>query len=218
MEGKKVAAIVPAFNEEKTIKGVVEALLETKNISEVIVVDDGSLDQTSKIAKEAGARVIKLKENKGKGTALEIGTRSTDAEIFLFSDADLLGIKSFHFERLLFPVLESEVDMTIGTIDRRNFGKVWAWLLLKVESPFAGTRVLKREFWESVPEEFKKEYFVESALTYFAKKRNLKIKNFILEGVFHLIKERKYGFSLGVIARTKMFFQIIIANILLRLP
>jgi len=217
MKKEKVAAVVPAFNEEKTIKAVVEALLKTPFIDEVIVVDDGSSDNTFKIAKEAGAKVIKLKENKGKGKALEIGTNSTDASLLLFSDADLVGIKPSHFQKLIEPVLQGKVDMCVGAVDRRNFNKFLAWLLPKVESPFAGMRALKREFWESIPKEYKREYFVESALTYFAKKNNLRTHSFILDGVSHLIKERKYGFSFGVAARAKMFLQIAIVNILLRL-
>jgi len=217
MKKEKVAAVVPAFNEEKTIKDVVEALLKTPFVDEVIVVDDGSSDNTSKIAKEAGAKVIKLKENQGKGEALEIGTNSTDASFFLFSDADIVGVKPSHFQKLIEPVLERKVDMCVGAVDRGSLNRFLAWLLPKIESPFSGMRALKREFWESIPKEYKKGYFIESALTYFAKKNNLKIHSFILDGVSHLIKERKYGFSSGFRARAKMFLQIAIVNILLRL-
>jgi len=217
MKKEKVAAIVPAFNEEKTIKAVVEALLKTSFVDEVIVVDDGSSDNTSKIAKEAGAKVIKLKENQGKGRALEIGTEQTDASIFLFSDADLIGIKPSHFQKLVKPVLQQKVDMCVGTVDRRNLNKFLARFLPKVESPFSGMRALKREFWESIPKEYKKRYFVESALTYFAKKNNLKTHSFILDGVSHLIKEKKHGFSFGIRARAEMILQIVIVNILLRI-
>ena len=217
MKREKVAAIVPAFNEEKTIKDVIEALLKTSFVDEVIVVDDGSVDNTFKIAREAGAKVIKLKENQGKGKALQIGTEQTNASIFLFSDADLIGIKPSHFQKLIEPVLAGKADMCVGAVDRRNFNKFLAWFLPKVESPFAGMRALKREFWESIPREYKKGYFVESALTYFAKKNNLKIHSFILDGVSHLIKEKKHGFSFGFRARAKMLLQIVIVNILLRI-
>jgi len=217
MAKKKVAAIVPAFNEEKTIGNVLESLLRTPFVDEIIVVDDGSWDKTSQIAEKKGVKVIKLKENQGKGRALQVGIDSTDASILLFSDADLLGIKPWHFQKLVEPVLKGKADMCVGTIDRKNLRKVLSWFLPKIESPFTGMRALKREFWESVPKEYKEEFFVESALTYFAKKRGLRIHSFILDGVSHIIKEKKYGFFFGLKARTKMFLQIAIINIFLRI-
>lgn len=218
MEKEKVAAIVPAFNEEKTIGKVIEALLAVPEIDEIIVVDDGSNDKTSQIAQKFKVKLIRLKENIGKGQALEIGSRATQAKILLFTDADLLKIKPSHFQKLLEPVLKNQVEMTVGSVDRSNFSKIFRWILLKVESPVAGMRVLKREFWEKIPEEYKKRYFVESALTYFAKKYKIKTKFFILDGVSHLIKEKKYGFVFGTKARAKMFAEIVLVNILLRLP
>ena len=65
--------IIPAFNEEKTIKKVVESI--KKYCKNIIVVDDGSFDNTYQQAKKSGAKVIKLKTNQGYDQALEIGFR-----------------------------------------------------------------------------------------------------------------------------------------------
>ena len=69
----KSIALVPAFNEEKTIKEVISRL-KYVNLNS-IVVDDGSIDRTSEIAKKNGAIVIRNKKNRGKGEALKIGFR-----------------------------------------------------------------------------------------------------------------------------------------------
>ena len=68
---KKPFIIIPAFNDEKTIKKVVKSI--KRHCKNIIVVDDGSFDNTYKQAKKSGAKVIKLETNKGYDQALEIG-------------------------------------------------------------------------------------------------------------------------------------------------
>ena len=68
---KRILAIIPCYNEENTIGSVV---LKTKRfVNQVLVVDDGSDDETKTIAKEAGANVVSHKKNKGKGSAIQTG-------------------------------------------------------------------------------------------------------------------------------------------------
>ena len=112
----KVAAIVPAYNEEQTVGDVVRCLKASPLIAEVIVVSDGSNDQTAIRAKEAGAIVVELKENVGKGGAMKEGTAHT-ADIFLFIDADLVGLTQNHISTLLEPVLNDRAEMTVGVFE-----------------------------------------------------------------------------------------------------
>jgi polyprenyl-phospho-N-acetylgalactosaminyl synthase len=82
-------AIVPAYNEEKRVGSVVRSLLDLVDV--VVVVDDGSYDNTSKAAKDAGATVIRHKINRGQGAALETGhvyARNKYADYVLHFDAD----------------------------------------------------------------------------------------------------------------------------------
>ncbi|MCD6429294.1 glycosyltransferase family 2 protein [bacterium] len=213
----KIAAIIPAFNEEKTIANVIRAAQATHSIDEIIVVDDGSSDNTGKIAKDCGVRVIRLKKNQGKGQALDRGVKATNASILVFIDADLINLTPGHLYKLIEPLLREEFDMVIGTVDRSELGQVFCWIVEKTESPFAGTRALKREFWEEIPDKYKKDYYIESVLTYFAKKKSLKIKPIILHNVTHLIKEKKHGIWHGIRARAKMFGQMALINIILRI-
>ncbi|TRO62034.1 glycosyltransferase family 2 protein [Candidatus Bathyarchaeota archaeon] len=85
----KTFAVIPAYNEEKYVGGVVKDV--KKHCDRVIVVDDGSRDETAKTAEDAGATVLKLSKNKGKGFALRTGTRRAveeGADILVFIDAD----------------------------------------------------------------------------------------------------------------------------------
>ncbi len=88
----KSIALVPAFNEEKTIQEVISRLKDVNLNS--IVIDDGSVDKTSEIAKKNGAIVIRNDKNKGKGEALKIGFRYVlenlpDVENIVLVDSDL---------------------------------------------------------------------------------------------------------------------------------
>jgi len=213
----KIAAIIPAYNEEKTIANVIKATKQSRFLDEIIVVDDGSIDGTKKIAQDLGIKVISNPKNLGKGKALIKGVEITDADILLFLDADLVKLTKEHLTMLLEPVIKGKVDMTVGAIDRKMFGNFLNEWFRKTESPFSGMRAIKRSFWDRIPNNYKKKFYVESAITYFAKRDNIKVQPFVLEGVRHIVKEKKMGFWQGTKARWKMNFQIVFINIALRL-
>jgi len=86
----KICAVIPTFNNETTISEVVEKA--RCEIDHMVVVDDGSTDETARLAEDAGAHVIRVSKNKGKGNALRIGFRYALANNFdaiITLDADL---------------------------------------------------------------------------------------------------------------------------------
>jgi glycosyltransferase involved in cell wall biosynthesis len=89
MKSSRTIAILPAFNEAKHIGKVI---LETKKqVDSVLVIDDGSTDNTSEVAKKSGARVIRLENNSGVGYASRIGLKQAIKDkfgIIIFLDAD----------------------------------------------------------------------------------------------------------------------------------
>ncbi len=91
-----VSAIVPAFNEEKTVFNVISTLQSSSLINEVICINDGSSDRTKEILErfknDKKVKVINLDKNKGKGNALAVGIKHSKGDILLFIDADLINL------------------------------------------------------------------------------------------------------------------------------
>ena len=83
-----ITMILPAFNEEENIQLTVSKLLEMYPDYEVLVVDDGSEDDTAKLAESEGAQVIRNRVNKGYGASLKQGMRKAKGDIVVFMDAD----------------------------------------------------------------------------------------------------------------------------------
>ena len=123
-----VVAIVPAKNRVDSIASTVTALVELDMIGEVVVVDDCSIDGTGEMARKAGARVVTLERNLGKGGAVAAGVAASGApESYLLIDADL-GASAAHAKILLQPLADDQADMTIGIFPKtgrsRGFGIV----------------------------------------------------------------------------------------------
>ena len=87
-EPSDVTIVIPAFNEGEAIGGVVSSLAAAGPWREIIVVDDGSQDDTSARARAAGATVVRHPYNKGNGAAVKSGIRSAAGEYVLIVDGD----------------------------------------------------------------------------------------------------------------------------------
>ncbi|MFA5853586.1 MAG: glycosyltransferase [Patescibacteria group bacterium] len=210
---RSVAAIVPALNEEKTVGDVVRVLKASKSIGEVVVVDDGSVDRTSEEAKRAGARVVRLDHNVGKGGALLAGAQATTAGIFFFCDADFIGLTPAHVERLLAPVKEGRLVMCAGLRDRGPLvTRVIAHLPL-----LSGERALERRVLEAVVPRFLEGFRVEMALNYACRARGWRYGSIPTLGVGQVRKMQKIGFWRGLAAYAKMIWEIGDALIRVRL-
>ena len=111
----KILAIIPAYNESRFIGSVV---LKLKTLPvEILVVDDGSTDDTADIARAAGADVLRLETNQGKGTALNAGLVKAsqahpDAIVLIDADGQHLPDELFQVVR---PILEKKADIAIGS-------------------------------------------------------------------------------------------------------
>lgn len=200
-----VSVIIPAYNEENTIENVLKAVVESNAGDEVIVVSDGSTDMTAEIAKKY-AKVIELKKNVGKGGAVKKGVEAAQGDVILMLDADLIGLKKEHIIDLLQPVLRGEADMTIGLFANGRFSTDFAQI---VAPQLSGQRALKRSIIESISSLDATKYGIEIALTKYARRYKIKVKNVYLKDLTHVMKEEKLGFIPGVKARIKMYWDII---------
>jgi glycosyltransferase involved in cell wall biosynthesis len=103
-----------AFEEEATVGDVVTGCRRARPDCEVIVVDDGSRDRTSTIARRAGATVLRLRTNAGKGRALRTGIEHARGDIVVFLDADGQDDPA-DLPRLVAPVEAGAADLVIGS-------------------------------------------------------------------------------------------------------
>jgi dolichyl-phosphate beta-glucosyltransferase len=134
-----LSIIIPAYNEAvrlaKTLHIIVAYLRDSWPEAELIVVDDGSTDQTAALAREtfayaAGLRtsVISYKSNLGKGRAVRLGLLAARGDVALFSDADL-STPITETPKLVDPIMSGECDLTFGSraLDRNLIGVHQPW-------------------------------------------------------------------------------------------
>ena len=202
----KVAAIVPAYNEEHRIWSVLSVVENCPQVNEIIVVDDCSTDGTRNcIPSDDGIRAVSLERNLGKGGALWAGVRQTAADVLLFLDADLVGLEEHHIGSLLRPVVEDEAEMCVGVFQG---GRMWTDLWQKIVPYISGQRAMRREVFLSAPYLQGARFGVEVALTHHARQCGFRINWVPLVGVTHVMKEEKMGVVSGLGARARMYWDM----------
>jgi dolichol-phosphate mannosyltransferase len=116
---KKISIIVPVYNEEKTIKEVMDSIIKVrlpnKILKEIVVVDDGSKDNSYNILKKIrGIRLIQHRVNQGKGAAVSTGLREATGDTLVIQDADLEYNPKF-LNSLLSPIVAGKECIVYGT-------------------------------------------------------------------------------------------------------
>ncbi|EOD00616.1 glycosyltransferase family 2 protein [Caldisalinibacter kiritimatiensis] len=200
-----VTAVIPAYNEEKTIGDVISTVKQVDLVDSIVVVSDGSEDRTADIAKLHDVEVIELEENMGKGGAIRKGVDNSKGDIILFLDADLIGLKTVHITKLLLPVINDECDMTIGVFSNGRFATD---LAQKVAPYLSGQRAVKRHIIEGMDNIDITNYGVEVAITKYVNRYDIKTNEVILDNLTHVMKEEKLGVVKGLAARLKMYWDI----------
>lgn len=122
-----LSIVIPAKNEAGAIGAVVARAVETYPDAEVIVVDDGSTDDTASVAEGAGAKVVKHPESLGNGAAVKAGARAAQGDVIAFMDGD--GQHDAGEFGPLLAKLDEGYDMIIGARDsgsHANFGRLYA--------------------------------------------------------------------------------------------
>ncbi len=207
------AAIIPTYNEEINVAGVLEVLHASAVLDEIILVDDGSSDRTVEILTQAAStdarfRVIQHETNSGKGQAIFTGWAATTAPILLLLDADLKDLTTNHIQALLDPVINHETDMTLGLFRGGHLGTDISHRI----TPFlTGQRGLRAEMLKYLSRDASAGYGFEVALTMAAHQKGYRKRVVNLDGVWHpssqLRSER--GFWLGTIWKARMYGQIV---------
>lgn len=114
-----ISVIIPVLNESPTVASVVEFAHRNPNVTEVIVVDDGSIDGTPELARQAGARVV-TSTLLGKGASMEDGAWAAHNDIVLFLDGDLSNLAEDLIERMTTPLIEGRCDFVKARFERAS--------------------------------------------------------------------------------------------------
>jgi polyisoprenyl-phosphate glycosyltransferase len=202
-----VTAIIPAYNEEHNIGAVLDILTNSPLIKEIIVVSDGSDDQTVNVAAAYEAvRVIDLLDNRGKGGAVKAGLENSSSDLILILDADLIGLQEEHIRALLQPIISGRTTMTTGLFEK---GRPVTDLAQKVAPFLSGQRALKRELLEKISDMDLSRFGLEVALQRYVEEQDVDHELVQLPLLSHIMKEEKLGFWKGISARAKMYWEII---------
>ena len=165
---QKVSVIIPAYNEENTVARVVEVIRKVSCVDEIIVVNDGSSDNTAQEASGAGAIVINHEVNKGKGEALYTGYKHAECDIIAFIDADIHNLTSKKVEAMIKPILTGKTEIT-KTKFARESGRVteltakpllnFFFPEISFEQPLSGQFAARKEILKKI--HFEKDYGVD---------------------------------------------------------
>ncbi len=203
----KFSCIIPAYNEWSRIAKVIETVLACHEIDEVIVVNDGSTDNTREIIDSfVHPKLQKIhQKNGGKAQAIFTGIGQSRWEYIVMIDSDLLNLKSEHITALLYPIVENISDVSLSI--RENSLGIYKFLGTDFVS---WERVLPRSLFEE------KEYFtswpgfwLEVKLNKKIIEKNYRVKNIYLPWVISPRKSTKYGFIHWTLADWKMNFDIL---------
>jgi polyisoprenyl-phosphate glycosyltransferase len=211
MNTNKLSLIIPVYNEEAKIKGVIEPARQLDEITEIIVIDDGSTDATAAMVEEeivldSRIRLIHHPHNIGKGQAIFTGWHSAQASYIILLDGDLLGLKPNNIQHLYQPVMDGEMDMTVGVFRNAHWRtdishRVVPWL--------SGQRCLKYPLLGELSHEAAAGYGIETALTIIAQTKGWRYQYVPLDGVWHIPIEDRRGPLKGIGAKATMYMQII---------
>ena len=196
--------MIPAYNEAANVARVV-GVARAAALGPVLVVDDGSHDATAEIARYAGAEVLTLAKNRGKGGAVVAGAAHLCAEVVVLLDADLLGLTPQHVRALAEPVLSGTAEMTRGIFS----GGRWRTTTAQRLTPqLNGQRGVVRERLLEVAGLATSRYGLEVAITEHAKRWRWRVTEVPLPGMSQVMKEEKRGFWAGFLVRLKMYTEI----------
>ncbi|MBI2176326.1 glycosyltransferase [Candidatus Woesearchaeota archaeon] len=187
-------AIVPCYNEERTVGNVLKVLTTSPEIRKVIVVNDGSTDGSEAIIKQFNVQLISNRKNAGKGESVRMALAHVTTKFVLMCDADLNGLRHDSVAALLDPLKKNPNIMTIGLRDKDwHFGsKVLKKKLMILL--LSGERALPTRHLRAVcadPRSAK--YGLEAVLNFYCRRNGVRTVKVDLEGVRDTSKLQKQG-------------------------
>ncbi len=192
---EKATAIICVYNEQDTVKDVIIATSLEEHIGEIIVVNDGSSDNSKTIIDSLKSRydvtVIHFDQNMGKGHAMAVGVENSSHEIVVFVDADQTSIAPNYTTELIMALVNKECDMAIGytTVD-------FFRMEINIMRILAGERALFKSDIMPILDKLKESRFgVETLLYFYYISLDKSVKFTKISGLSHRNKYKKASFK-----------------------
>jgi polyisoprenyl-phosphate glycosyltransferase len=203
-----VSVIIPTYNDVDVLPRIVEVVKQSNIVDEIIIVNDGStIENTKKIHKVKGVKIIDQPTNMGKSMALKTGFLESKGDIVSFLDADLSGLRSEDIFHLINPVVIHAYEMTLSK--RGGFTIEVMWRLIGTGESLTGERAFQRKIIEENLEIFDSEGFnIEVVMNKIFFKK-YKIALVIFPFVQNKLKIKKLGVKEGVKSDIKMMKGIV---------
>lgn len=208
----KITAVIPAFNEEPRIGRVLDIISTFPLFTQIILVNDGSSDQTIAVMKELSksdkrVQIVDLKKNKGKTWAVVEGMKKCKGELVCLIDADLTGLKHEYLYKMVYYLLNGEFDMTILDREGERVSPI-GWAQSWVNRFNGGERAFWIKDWKKI--NFKKGslYGIEQEMNLYYVKNSKKVRTIWCPGLYGALQMRKKGFVKGLAVYRKMFIEL----------
>lgn len=208
------SCVIPFYNEKTRVVEVIKVVSNLKELSEIIVIDDGSGDNSSRFIKEKFPQIklITHHYNKGKSSAILSGAKLAKEENLLLLDSDLTGLLEKEISQAMKIFITNKLDCLLLSTKPRSIYDSITRKLFKVPFSMAGNRIIKKEIlFEVFKNKFPKGYQLEISTNNYLMKNNKKVSFFDISAI-NIGKRDKDGLIRGTIKEFKMWRQIISFN------
>jgi len=211
LQNLHITAIIPAYNEAPRIGVVLDAVCKYPYISEVIVVNDGSTDDTAQVVRKfakkcSKLKLVDLKNNQGKTKAMLEGVKhAQNADILVFLDADLRSLPHEYLDKLLYYLVEKNYDMTI--LDRLS-DRSGPFGILALARFFGGERAVWKKDFVQIDFSDTKGYEIESTINLWYLQNNKRVRTIFAPKLHSAWQFKKWGTLTALKRYLKMFWGI----------